>query len=251
MRILVTNDDGIDAPGIKVAEKIARSLSDDVWVVAPAADQSGQGHAITITEPLRMREVDDRHFAVTGTPADCVTLGVHHILPGRPDLILSGVNSGKNVGDDVGYSGTIGAVEEGIFGGIRGIALSQCYQWQAGEKTIPWEVGETHGPDLIKKLANIDLPVGSFFNVNFPNCRADQVNGVRLTRQGRTQYDDSIADRIDGRGQRYYWMVFGHATASPADGTDRHALEHKQISITPLMIDRTDRKSFEALKDVI
>lgn len=247
MRILVTNDDGFDAPGLKIAEDIARALSDDVWIVAPLQDQSGRGHAITITEPMRVRELGEQRFAVSGTPADCVTIGVHQLLPGRPDLILSGVNSGKNVGDDVGYSGTIGAVEEGIFNGIPGVALSQCYHWQAGTKTIPWDVAAQHGPKLVKKLVAQKLPPGSFFNVNFPNCEPDEVQGTVMTAQGRTQYSDSIADRVDGRGQPYFWLVFGHATASAKSGTDRHALEHKQISVTPLQVDRTNHKLLSEL----
>ena len=244
MRILVTNDDGIDAPGLKIGEAIARNLSDDVWVVAPAEDHSGQGHAITITEPMRMRQVSDKRFAVTGRPADCVVLGVHHVLPGRPDLILSGVNSGKNVG----YSGTIGAVEEGVLNGIAGIALSQSYEWQAGTKTIPWEVAEMHGPGIVKDIMKHELPPGTFFNVNFPNCAADSVGGVEFTAQGRTQYDDSIAARTDGRGNPYYWLVFGHATAAPAIGTDRHALDHNKISVTPLQINRTNGPVLEQLQ---
>ncbi|MEO0635964.1 MAG: 5'/3'-nucleotidase SurE [Pseudomonadota bacterium] len=249
MRILVTNDDGFDAPGLKVAEDIARTMSDDVWVVAPLQDQSGRGHAITITEPMRVRELGEQRFAVSGTPADCVTLGLHQLLPGRPDLVISGVNSGKNTGDDVGYSGTIGAVEEGVLNGVPGIALSQSYKWQAGTKSIPWDVASQHGPALVQKLASLELPPGTFFNVNFPDCGAGQVKGAIITSQGRTQYADSIADRVDGRGQRYFWLVFGHATASAKVGTDRHAIEHGFISVTPLQIDRTNHKLMQDLTE--
>ncbi len=150
MRILLTNDDGIHAEGLAVLERIARKLSDDVWVVAPETDQSGLAHSLTLSEPLRLRQIDDRHFALRGTPTDCVIMGVRHVLPGAPDLVLSGVNSGANMADDVTYSGTVAGAMEGTLLGVRAIALSQEYEYEGDRRIVPWETAEAHAPDLIK-----------------------------------------------------------------------------------------------------
>lgn len=150
MRILLTNDDGIHAEGLAVLERIARKLSDDVWVVAPETDQSGLAHSLTLSEPLRLRQIDERHFALRGTPTDCVIMGVRHVLPGAPDLVLSGVNSGANMADDVTYSGTVAGAMEGTLLGVRAIALSQEYEYEGDRRIVPWETAETHAPDLIK-----------------------------------------------------------------------------------------------------
>ncbi len=144
MRILLTNDDGIHAEGLAVLERIARQLSDDVWVVAPETDQSGLAHSLTLSEPLRLRKIDDRHFALRGTPTDCVIMGVRHVLPEAPDLILSGVNSGANMADDVTYSGTVAGAMEGTLLGVKAIALSQEYDYEDGRRILPWETAEAH-----------------------------------------------------------------------------------------------------------
>lgn len=148
MRILLTNDDGIHAEGLAVLERIARQLSDDVWVVAPETDQSGLAHSLTLSEPLRLRKIDDRHFALRGTPTDCVIMGVRHVLPEAPDLILSGVNSGANMADDVTYSGTVAGAMEGTLLGVKAIALSQEYDYEDGRRILPWETAEAHAPGL-------------------------------------------------------------------------------------------------------
>ncbi|MEQ9570937.1 MAG: 5'/3'-nucleotidase SurE, partial [Nitratireductor sp.] len=170
MRILLTNDDGIHAEGLQVLERIARTLSDDVWVVAPETDQSGFAHSLSLSEPLRMRKLDDRHFALRGTPTDCVIMGVRKVMPEPPDLVLSGVNSGGNVADDVTYSGTVAGAMEGTLVGIRSIAMSQAYSFRDEDRFVPWHVAETLAPALLKKLVAMDLPAGAFLNVNFPNC---------------------------------------------------------------------------------
>src|ERR1043166_7315452 len=154
MRILCTNDDGIHAPGLKIVEQIARELSDDVWVVAPELDQSGLSHSLSLNDPLRLRQVSEKRFALRGTPSDCVIMAVRRILADvRPDLVLSGVNSGQNAADDVTYSGTIAGAIEGTLLGIPSIALSQAYTFSGdGRRDVPWETAETHGPPLIRKL---------------------------------------------------------------------------------------------------
>ncbi len=238
MRILITNDDGIHAEGIAVLERIARTLSDDIWVIAPETDQSGLAHSLTLSEPLRLRKIDDRHYALRGTPTDCVIMGVREVLPEPPDLILSGVNSGQNVADDVTYSGTVAGAMEGTLLGIRSIAVSQAYNWDNG-RVVPWEVCEKLAPDLFKKLVTLDLPEGVFLNVNFPNCPIDQVEGVRVTAQGKLTHGLTIEERADGRGFPYYWLRFGRGAQTPAADSDVQALHDHHISVTPLHLDFT------------
>lgn len=251
MRILLTNDDSIHAEGLAVLERIARELSDDIWVVAPETDQSGLAHSLTLSDPLRLRKIDDRHFALRGTPTDCVIMGLREILDGPPDLILSGVNSGQNMADDVTYSGTVAGAMEGTLLGVRSIALSQAYGFEEGERLVPWEVAERHAPALIRKLIRLDLPDGTFLNVNFPNCAADAVTGTVVTTQGRLAHRLSIDKRADGRGFPYYWLRFNARRAEPQDGSDLKALAEKAISVTPLKLDITDYSVRERIADAL
>ncbi|MEZ5811311.1 MAG: 5'/3'-nucleotidase SurE [Rhizobiaceae bacterium] len=238
MRILLTNDDGIHAEGLAVLERVARTLSDDVWIVAPEADQSGLAHSLSLSEPLRLREVADKHFALRGTPTDCVIMAARKIMPEPPDLVLSGVNSGANIADDVTYSGTIAGAMEGTLIGSRAIALSQAYTFD-GKRVVPWEVTETHAPALLKKLIAVDLPAGTFLNVNFPNCSPEEVDGVEVVSQGKLVHGLWIDERADGRGFPYYWLRFGRKPAEFVDGTDLNALKNNHIAVTPLKLDLT------------
>lgn len=239
MRILLTNDDGIHAEGIQVLERIARTLSDDVWVVAPASDQSGFAHSLSLSEPLRMRKIDDRHFALRGTPTDCVIMGVRKLMDTPPDLILSGVNSGANMADDVTYSGTIAGAMEGALLGIRSIALSQAYDYVDEMRYVPWDTAETLGPDLLKRLIELEIPKGVFLNVNFPKIPAAEVKGVKVTSQGRLTHGLWIDERRDGRGYPYYWLRFGRAEAELREGSDQAAIRDGYVSVTPLHLDLT------------
>ncbi len=240
MRILLTNDDSIHAEGLAVLERIARSLSDDVWVIAPETDQSGLAHSLTLSEPLRLRKIEDKRFALRGTPTDCIIMGLRKLLDSPPDLVLSGVNAGQNIADDVTYSGTVAGAMEGTLLGIRSIALSQAYTFDGGERLIPWDVAESHAPALLEKLVRLDLPDGTFLNVNFPNCAAGEVEGTVTTSQGRLAHGLSIDQRTDGRGFPYYWLRFNRRPSEPEDGTDLKALRDRQISVTPLKLDITD-----------
>jgi 5'-nucleotidase len=240
VRILLTNDDGVHAEGLRCLERVARTLSDDVWVVAPEADQSGFAHSLSLSEPLRLRQLDDRHFAVRGTPTDCVIMGVKNILPEPPDLILSGVNSGSNVADDITYSGTVAGAMEGTLLGIRSIALSQAYRVREGVgRDVPWETTEAHAPALLERLLAVDLPAGVFLNVNFPNAAPEDVEGVAVAAQGKLAYGMWVEERADGRGFPYYWLRFGRETTAPRAGTDLHALGSRKISVTPLKLGLT------------
>lgn len=240
MRILITNDDGIHAPGLAVLEDIARALSDDVWVVAPETDQSGKAHSLTLSDPLRLREIDDRHFAVSGTPTDSVIMGIRHLLPVKPDLVLSGVNRGANIADDVTYSGTVAGAMEGTILGVPSIALSQSFAW-AHDAVVPWDCARTHGPKVIRTLVEAGIPDGILINVNFPNRAPEAVTGVIVTAQGERNGDLIHVDqRMDNRGFPYYWIAYRPKRLSPGEGTDLWALDQGAISVTPLRLDLTD-----------
>ena len=254
MRILCTNDDGIHAPGLKIVEQIARELSDDVWIVAPELDQSGVSHSLSLNDPLRLRDVGPRHFAVRGTPTDCIIMGARHILRDKkPDLILSGVNRGRNVAEDVVYSGTIAGAMEGTILGIPSFALSQEFGIETRHK-LPWDTALKYGPDIVKKIVDNGVPPDTVININFPNCYPDEVQGVIVARQGkRNQGFLRIEGRKDGRGNDYYWIGFERAAAieAPRAGTDLAALGQKYVSVTPLRLDLTDEKFSKTLADVL
>ncbi|MDZ5697024.1 MULTISPECIES: 5'/3'-nucleotidase SurE [Phyllobacteriaceae] len=251
MRILLTNDDGIHAEGLQVLERIARTLSDDVWVVAPETDQSGFAHSLSLSEPLRMRKIDDRHFALRGTPTDCVIMGVRRVMDSPPDLILSGVNNGTNVADDLTYSGTVAGAMEGTLLGIRSIALSQAYDFSDDIRYIPWDTTEAVAPALLKKLVGTELPRGVFLNVNFPNCRPEEVKGTVVTAQGKLVHGLWIDERRDGRGFPYYWLRFGPKEEEVREGSDQAAVRDGRVSVTPLHLDLTAHEVRERLAKAI
>lgn len=248
MRILVTNDDGIHAPGLKIAEAIAKKLSKDIWIVAPDYEQSGASHSLTLTKPLRLRKVNARKYAVRGTPTDCVMMAVHEIMQqeGRPDLIISGVNRGSNLGEDVTYSGTVAAAMEGTLLGIPSIALSQ--KINPGHP-VKWATGEQHAPGLIRKLLKQGWPKGVLININFPDVVSDAVEGVQIVTQGQRDLTDLTLDhRIDARGVPYYWIGFRHQNGKPKRGTDLRAVDEGYIAVTPLQLDLTHNASLKALR---
>ena len=249
MRILVTNDDGIHAAGLAALEEIARSVSDDVWVVAPAEEQSGAGHSLSLSNPLRYRHVSGRHYEVTGTPTDCVIMAVRKIMPGMPDLILSGVNRGQNIADDVTYSGTIAAAMEGTALGIKSIALSQCTGMFDNGET--YAVARAHGPDVVQRLLKFEFGAGNLINVNFPDCRPDEVRGVRVTTQGKRDENTlTVDERVDARGRHYYWLGFKRDKGTPPAGTDLAAVFNRQISVTPLHMNLTQNEKLSALRSI-
>lgn len=241
MRILVTNDDGIHAEGLKVLEGIARALTEDVYVVAPEMDQSGVSHSLSLNDPLRLRKIDERHFAVKGTPTDCVIMGLRHILKGmKVDLVLSGVNRGQNVAEDVTYSGTIAAAMEGTILGVPSIAMSQAYNFATREHP-DYACAAHHGPGIIRRLLALGMEQGTLVNVNFPARKPEEVTGTAVAVQGQRNMDLLQVDpRHDGRGNPYYWLAFGRGRIDPAEGTDLHALAEGKIAITPLRLDLTD-----------
>ncbi len=253
MRILCTNDDGIHATGLAVLEKIARTFSDDVWVIAPEQEQSGASRALTLTAPIRVRQAGPKRFAVSGTPTDCVLLGIDHLVEGaRPDLVLSGVNRGQNIAEDVTFSGTIAGAMQGMQLGIPAIALSQARGFRGEEAPIPWETAETYGPGVVGKLLKQGWPKDVLMNVNFPDVEPDAVKALEMTFQGRRDQHVIYADkRTDPRGGTYFWLGFRGNRSNPPEGSDIRAIYDGRISITPLHIDLTHRESIHDLKGVL
>jgi 5'-nucleotidase len=251
MRILITNDDGVHADGLKACEKIARTLSDDVWIVAPETDQSGVAHSLSLNDPLRLREIDERRFAVKGTPTDCVIMGVRHIMKEVPDLVLSGVNRGRNCAEDVTYSGTVAGAMEGTVLGIPSFALSQAYAF-ANRARPCWETAVKFAPGLIRRVLETGMPRDVLVNVNFPDCPPDEVVGTAITAQGKRDQELLRIDaRRDGRGNPYYWIAFARGGPTGAtNGSDLAAIAAKRIAVTPLRLDLTDEPFMTQLADL-
>ncbi|MEG8223579.1 5'/3'-nucleotidase SurE [Sphingomonas sp. HH69] len=240
MRILLTNDDGVHAPGLKVLEAIARTLSDDIWIVAPSEEQSGAGHSLTLTRPLRIRKHGEQHYSVTGTPTDAVMMAVGHLMKdAKPDLILSGVNRGANLAEDVTYSGTVAAAMEGTISGIRSIALSQVYARSGMGDDVPFAAAEAWGERVLRPLIALPVTPRMLFNVNFPAIDPDAIKGIRIVRQGFHDVDRTkIVEGTDPRGYRYYWFSLGSSDAVP-EGSDLAAIAEGYITVTPLHYDLT------------
>jgi len=252
MRILVTNDDGIHSEGLDACGEIARALSDDVWIVAPEYDQSGVSHSLSLNDPLRLRPVEERRFAVKGTPTDCVIMGSRHILKDRPpDLVLAGVNRGRNAGEDVIYSGTVAGAVEGTILGIPSFALSQSYQSRSSEPPH-WDTAVRYAPDIIRRSLKAGIPHDVLINVNFPNCGPNEVRGIAVASQGRNRQERLQIDaRQDGRGNAYYWIAYVRGRGlPPQDGTDISALADNRITVTPLRLDMTDEPFMTRLAEV-
>lgn len=250
MRILVTNDDGIHAPGLAVLEEIAAQFSDDVWVVAPSEEQSGAGHSLTLTHPVRLRKHGERRFSVTGTPTDAVTMGLKKVLDSPPDVVLSGVNRGANLGDDITYSGTVSAAMEGALAGIRSIALSQVYSKEGMGNDVPFGAAREWGPKVLEPLLALANRERGLINVNFPALPAAEVKGIRAVRQGFHDYArGSVVEGRDPRGFRYYWFGLHGIEHTPGNATDLEAIEDGYIAVTPLQLDLTCQAELEALKE--
>ncbi|MDO8409025.1 MAG: 5'/3'-nucleotidase SurE [Phenylobacterium sp.] len=251
MRLLLTNDDGIHAEGLEALERIARQLSDDIWIVAPEYEQSGASRALTLSEPVRVRSLDERRFAVTGTPTDCVMLGMSELIKGaKPDLVLSGVNRGANIAEDVTMSGTVAGAIEGMAMGVPAIALSQT----GGPKPNDpfFEVAEIFAPGIVKRLLEIGWPKDVVMNLNFPNRPAAEVTEVEVTRQGFRDVQVRHAERrSDLRGRDYYWMGFRQERSQPEEGTDLRAIYQGKISVTPLHIDLTHAETVFKMRGVL
>jgi len=249
MRILLTNDDGIHAPGLQVLEAIARKFSDDIWIVAPMEEQSGAGHSLTLSRPLRVRQHGHQHYSVSGTPTDAVMMAIGHLMKDqKPDLVLSGVNRGANLAEDVTYSGTVSAAMEGAISGVRSIALSQVYAREGMGDALPFEAAAAWGEPVNGALLAQPDRIKTLINVNFPALPADQIKGLKVARQGFHDVDRTrIVHATDPRGYDYFWFGLDHSDSAPV-ASDLAAVADGYISITPLHFDLTHDASLAALE---
>lgn len=247
MRILLTNDDGIQAPGMAVLEAIAAKLSDDVWVCAPAEENSGAGHSLTLHMPVRLVEHGRQRFAVTGTPTDAVNLALRKLFADKaPDLVISGINNGENLADDVTYSGTISAAMEAALAGIPAVAMSQALR-DAGHG---FAAAEAWAAQVLAPLLDLQMAKRTVVNVNFPALPADQVRGIRVVRQGFHDYArGSLVEGTDPRGRPYYWFGLEDIEHTLDHGTDLEAVGDGYIAITPLQLDLTHHASIGTLAE--
>lgn len=247
MRILLTNDDGVHAPGLKVLEEIARTLSDDIWIVAPSEEQSGAGHSLTLTRPLRIHQLGERHYSVTGTPTDAVMMAIGQLMKdAKPDLVLSGVNRGANLAEDVTYSGTVSAAMEGAISGIKSIALSQVYPREGMGDAVPFATARAWGEKVLRPLIAMPASPRLLFNVNFPAIDPQAVKGIRVARQGFHDIDRTrIVEGTDPRGYHYYWFGLGSSSAVP-EGSDLAAIAEGYVTVTPLHYDLTQDSAMAA-----
>lgn len=246
-RILLVNDDGINAPGLKVLERIARTISSDIWIVAPEIEQSGMSHAFTLTGAIRVQRMGRRRFSVSGSPTDCVLLGVTEFLKdGRPDILLSGVNRGANLAEEVIYSGTVAGAMEGALLGIRSIALSQVL---GPERVANWDAAQKHGPAVVRALLAEEWPRDVFMNVNFPACDAAEVRGRTVVRQGRRSASYELHRITPMRGREYYMIGESqHGNEHRRGDSDYKAIERNEITVTPLHVDLTHRGALTTIR---
>jgi 5'-nucleotidase len=245
-RILVSNDDGINALGIRTLERIARMLSDDVWVVAPETNQSGAAHSLTLTRPLRVRRHGERHFSVDGTPTDCVLIALQRIVEGEPvDLMLSGINHGANLGEDITYSGTVAAAMEATLFKVPSIALSQVCE---SRQHIRWPTAERYAPEVIDRLLSLPWAPDVLINVNFPDLDPEEVQGVRVAVQGARKIGDTLLERTDPRGEPYLWIGALREGTDPGEGTDLAAVAAGYVAVTPVHLDMTHHASLAELR---
>lgn len=242
MSILISNDDGVWSPGLAALRESLRVL-DDVWVVAPDRDQSAVSHSVTLMRPLRIDAIDDRIFAIDGTPTDCINLAVNGILQEKPQLIVSGINRGANMGDDVTYSGTVSAAMEGTLLGIPSIAVSLV------NREDRWDFGPAaaFAANLARTILSQGMPKDTLLNVNVPAMPAADISGFAFTRQGKRRYGDAVVEKVDPRGRKYYWIGGGELDFVPAEGTDFDAVSRGLISVTPLHLDLTNYASLESM----
>jgi 5'-nucleotidase len=244
-RILLTNDDGIDAPGLAVLEEIAAKLARDVWVVAPEHDQSGVSHAVSLHHPLRVVEYGPRRFGINGTPGDCAVMGICHLMPAPPDLVLSGVNRGGNLGMETVFSGTVGGAMTAMLVGVQAIALSQVW---TDRENIRWDTARRLAPGVIEQLLALGWSADTCLNVNFPDCAADDAGPLTLARQGTGLLQGMLVEtRTDPRGIEYHWLNFRRGPRAQGPDADTDVIAAGRIAVTPIHYDRTDAAAFAAL----
>ncbi len=247
-RVMLTNDDGIDAPGMEVMEAIAAQIAREVWVVAPEHDQSGQSHAISLHHALRISERGNRRFGVTGTPGDCAAMGLCHIMKDAPpQLVLSGVNRGLNLGLETVFSGTVGGAMTAMMLGVPALALSQAF---TKRDAVPWDTARTLGAETIRTLWAIGWGKNAVLNINFPPLPAAEVGPPTLARQGEGAVAGmNVETRVDPRGMQYHWLNFKRGDIQQGPESDYSAMRAGKIVVTPLRYDRTDDEAYAGLAE--
>jgi 5'-nucleotidase len=248
-RVLISNDDGIEAPGLKLLERAMRRLSREVWVVAPESEQSAASHSLTLRRPLRVRKLSAWRHAVDGTPTDAVLLAINQVMrDSRPDLVLSGVNRGGNLGEDVTYSGTVAAAMEATLLGFPAIALSLLTD---DHRAAKWATSEHWVGETVRRLSTMAWPKNVLMNVNFPDVAANSVTGIEATRQGRRKIGSEFTEGVDPRGEPYFWIGAQRGEDRRRRGTDLEAVTRGAISVTPLSMDLTHEPSLQGLKAIL
>ena len=249
-RVLLTNDDGIEAPGLEVLELVAAGLAREVWVVAPEHDQSGTSHSLSLHAPLRVSRRGERRFAVMGTPGDCVVMGLRHLMQASPpDMVLSGVNRGANLGVETVFSGTVGAAMTGMLLGVPSIALSQAF---SDRSAVPWATARSLAPEVLRRLAGLDWTGRACLNVNFPDRPAEQAGPLTLTRQGVGLLEGvDVVSRADPRTLTYHWLQLRRGRTQDAAGSETAALAAGHVSVTPLRFERTDDDTFARMAKLL
>ncbi len=241
MKILVTNDDGIQSPGILILAEFLESLG-EVWVVAPDRERTAISHAITLHHPLRIENIRPRYYAVDGTPTDCVNLGIGEILKEKPDLLVSGINKGGNMGEDITYSGTVSAALEGTIKGIPSFAISLV-----AKNNFKFEAAAAFAGRLVPLIIKKGLPSGTFLNVNIPETDGKEISSCRITRPGKRIHSELIIKNVDPRNKSYYWISSNSHDFEDIADSDFKAISQNQASITPIRIDLTDHATFKKL----
>ena len=251
MRILISNDDGINADGIIILENVVKNLSNDIYVVAPDSNRTGAGHSMTIANPIRVYKHDDRHYSVNGSPTDSVVMAMYNVMSTRPDYVLSGINCDANLAEDISYSGTIGAALEGAIIGVPSIALSQKIRLN---EDIDWSVSKKFCLDVLKHIfTKVSIPEYTILNINFPSVCVDDVKGVRITRQGKRVVQNELVESIDPWGNSYFWRGVGHYRHTDNNSdieTDLGAVNAGYISITPIAVDMTCYALIDKLREI-
>jgi 5'-nucleotidase len=246
LRILCTNDDGINAPGLASLARIAAKLTDDVWTVAPETEQSATSHSLTLRRPLRVRHLDNRRFSIDGTPTDCVVVALRKLVDGRrPDFVLSGVNHGANLGEDITYSGTVAAAMEAALFGVPAVAFSMM---RRGDHEHRWATAEAFAPDILRRLRDLDWPPGVLINVNFPDLPAEEVKGLRICHQGRRDVQTEVVEGHDPGGRPYLWIGDFSSDKSVESHSDLGVVEAGFVAVTPLHLDLTQKDLLSMLE---
>lgn len=239
-KVLLTNDDGFDAPGLRTLTEVADELAEEVWIVAPNYDQSGTSHSLSLHSPLRVSQKAERKYSVSGTPGDCVVMAVRHLMvSGRPDLILSGINRGANLGIETVFSGTVGAAMAGLLLGIPSMALSQAF---SDRNAVRWDTARALAPKVVTQFAKGDWSKGSILNINFPDIPVSEVGPIELTSQGTGLMEDvDVISGIDPRSLEYHWLRLRRSAREDAAGTETFAISRGRVSVTPLQFERTNQ----------